>query len=280
MSYQEERLAFPPLTPAIKHLLIANAVVFVLNAVVAGRLIDWLGFSGAGLADGFGLGVLRIVSYQFTHAFYDAWHFLFNMLFLYVFGTMAEARLGYRGTMKVYFIAGFAGAILHLVLAAILDGWQTTLVGASGACYGLMVYAATHRPKQQIIFLIVTIPIWILAAVLVFLGFYSTYVELVSDMRDSTSHAAHLGGAIAGFVICKQGWFIDYGGYSEGPGFVARLKARMRERQESARAQKSQAEEELLDQILEKVKEHGIGSLTPQERKFLEKKSEQTRRGG
>ena len=29
----------------------------------------------------------------------------------FVFGGMAEARLGYRGTIKVYFIAGLAGAL-------------------------------------------------------------------------------------------------------------------------------------------------------------------------
>ena len=61
MSHDGPRFAFPTLGPAIKLLLIANAAVFVLNAVLMGRLSDssdggsglWFAFSCSGVLDGF-----------------------------------------------------------------------------------------------------------------------------------------------------------------------------------------------------------------------------------
>ncbi len=278
------RLAFPSLTPAVKHLLIANAAVFVLNMLLMGRFSDatsghgfWFAFSWSGLWEGYGLGLLRFVSYQFTHSFHDPMHFLFNMLVLYFFGAMAERRLGYSGAFKLYLVGGAAGALLHLLIAASRGQADVNLVGASGACYAFLVYAATMAPRAQVIFIIVVLPIWVLAAVLVGIGLYSTFVEFASGASGGVSHGAHLGGALLGFVACRLGWFVDLGLYEQGPGPFARFRENWR-RRSSERARQQAVQRELqLDEILAKVKQHGIGTLSTSERRFLERASERTR---
>lgn len=285
MSYDSP--SFPRLTPAIKQLLLVNAIVFGVNMLLLGRLSApaeggggfWFAFSWSGLFEGYGLGALRLVTYQFTHSFYDAFHFLMNMLVLFFFGTMAEMRLGYRGTWKLYLLGGAVGAIAYLLLAAALGEADVPLVGASGACYSFLVYAAFMAPRQEVIFIIVRVPLWLVAAVFVGIGVYSTFIELVTGYSGGVAHGAHLGGAAMGWLVFAQNWFRDFRPHAGGLGGpITRLRQQWQARQEASRARASAEKEQLLDQILAKVKEHGIGSLTPQEKKFLEKASEENRR--
>lgn len=182
MSYDGPR--FPSLTPAIKQLLLLNAAVFAANALLLGRLSTptaeggcWLAFSLPLALEGFGLGALRVLTYQFTHSFADPWHFLGNMLVLYFMGTIAEQRLGYRGTLKLYVLGGLFGAAAHLALALTQGYADVPLIGASGACYAFLVYAACRAP-HALVFQVV--PLWLVAALLVFIGAYSTFVELAT----------------------------------------------------------------------------------------------------
>ena len=275
-----------PLPPATRLLFVINVAVFALNAVLLGRLSEpargaWFAFSWPGLFDGYGLGFLRVLTYQFTHAFAPVTHVLFNMIALWVFGPMAESRLGHTGTIRLYLWAGLAGAIGHLLVSALQGTTAVVLVGASGACYGLMVYAACVAPHATIVFFIVRIPLWGLAALLCGIGVYSMFTELASGYGDRVSHSAHLGGAALGFVAHRRGWFVDWRELAghERPGPFARLVAGWRSRRAAAARQRDHARELQLDEILAKVKERGLGALSPDERRFLERVSERTRRG-
>ncbi len=279
MSYDAPR--FPSLTPAIKHLLIANAIVFAANALLVGRLSShvgggghWFAFSWGLALDGYGLGLLRLVTYQFTHSFADAWHFLGNMIVLYFMGTIAEPRLGYRGTIKLYLFGGLAGALLHLTLAAIQGYADVPLIGASGACYAFLVYAACRMPNAMVFNLF---PLWIFAAVLVFIGAYSMFVEFATGYGSGVAHSAHLGGAGLGFLAFRMGWFVDWADHAgvERRGLLASMLAGYQQQKARARSQAQQKNEQQLDDILAKVKQHGIGSLLPHERRFLERVSKQ-----
>ncbi|MFO1078721.1 MAG: rhomboid family intramembrane serine protease [Planctomycetota bacterium] len=281
-----ERLAFPPLTPAIRLLLLANTAVFVANALLLGRLSDaaaggsgfWFAFSWGGLLDGYGLGLLRVLSYQFTHSFADPMHFGMNMLVLYFFGTMAERRLGRRGALRLYLVGGTVGALGHLAVAAAQGHADVPLVGASGACYAFLAYAATMAPNSGVIFLVVRVPLWLLAAILVAIGVYSTFVEFATGYPGGVSHGAHLGGAVLGFAACRRGWFVDWQDAGAGPGMLATLRARW-DRRRAARKEEAAAARELqLDDILAKVKREGLAALSADERRFLERASRERAR--
>lgn len=286
MSYDTPRFHMPTITPAIKHLLILNGIVFLLNALGGGWLSRpekgaWLAFSWSGLWEGYGLGLVRIVTYQFTHSFRDIFHVLMNMLVLYFFGTMAERRLGYRGTVKLYLIGGAVGALLHVVIAALQGYADVALVGASGACYGFLVYAACMSPRSMVIFIVFPIQLWILAAGLVVIGLYSTFVEFVDGFPGGVSHGAHLGGAALGFLAHKYSWFVDWADHAGTPrqSWFREIGQRFRQRRAESRERHSQQEQLQLDEILDKVKRDGLQSLSPAERRFLERMSKQAKKG-
>lgn len=212
---------FLPLPPATRALFLANLAVFLLNALLVGRLSDpgrgaWFAFSWPALWDGYGLGMVRVVTYQFTHSFADIWHLLTNMLALWVFGPMAESRLGPLGTWRLYLWGGLCGALGHLAAAAALGAGEVSLVGAA-----------------------------------------------------------------LGYAAYRLGWFVDWrgiAGHDREPFW--RRWARTWQARRAARAQQAAATDELqLDSILAKVKAHGLGALTPAERRFLEQQSAR-RKGG
>jgi membrane associated rhomboid family serine protease len=286
MSYENARFQLPTLTPAIKLLLIINASVFLANAVLVGRLSDldgsegfWFAFSWQGLFEGYGLGLLRVLTYQFTHSFRDPKHLLLNMLVLYFFGTMTETRLGYFGVLRLYVWGGICGALAHLGVASLQGNANVPLVGASGACFAFLLYATCMAPRSIVLLIFVPVPLWGLAAVLVGLGVYATFVELATDSSGGVSHGAHLGGAALGALAWRASWFIDSAG-QQGHGFLAGILHRARAMQQGRR-QRVQADRELqLDEILAKVKQQGLGSLSPAERRFLEQQSQRTRQDG
>lgn len=279
MSYDSPRL--PSLTPAIRQLLIVNAIVFAVNAALLGRLssfVDggghWLAVSWELLCEGYGLGALRLLTYQFTHSFADPWHFLGNMIVLFFMGRIAEERLGYRGTLKLYVVGGVAGALLHLGLASVQGYADVPLIGASGACYAFLVYAACRMPNALVFNVL---PLWIVAAILVFIGVYSTFLELAAGYGSGVAHSAHLGGAAVGLAAFRRNLFVDWQDHAgvARPGLLASLVEGVRRRQERARVEAAQAREVQLDRILAKVKDAGLSALTAQERRFLEDASKQ-----
>ncbi len=274
------------LLPAIKLLILANAAVFVLNALVGGRLSDsgawgrgWLALSWDGLWDGYGLGFLRLFTYQFTHDWSDPWHLLMNLLVLFFFGGMAEAALGYRGTIRLYLMGGLLGGALQILLAKAQGLDQLTVVGASGSCYAMLLYAACLAPRSTVILLVFPLQLWVLAAFLVGIGVYQTYVELLSGRTAGVAHSAHLGGAAMGFLAhrFRLGWFhtFDHGG--PHGSLLARLREAWRRGRAVRDAARDEADRARLDQLLDKVHRQGLSSLSDAERAFLTRSSQQRR---
>lgn len=280
-------MQFPSLTPAVRCLLLINAAVFVANMLLFGRLSDsgsdgqgfWFAFTWSGLFDGYGLGLLRFVSYQFTHSFRDPWHLLMNMLVLWFFGTMVEQRLGRSGTIRLYLVGGVIGSLVHLLIATVQGEANVPLVGASGACYAFLIYAACMAPRSQVILLVFPVPLWALAALLVGIGAYSTFVELATGFSGGVSHGAHLGGALLGALAFRTGWFVGAPRFDrDDDGFFGGLAERWRAHKR-ARSMQARVDHEIrLDAILAKVKQSGLGSLTRDERRFLERTSSRAQR--
>ncbi len=285
MSYPERfRL---PLPSATRALFLANVAVFLVNALLVGKLSDpgrggWFAFSWDGMWSGYGLGALRVLTYQFTHSFADVMHLLTNMLALWVFGPIVESRLGSAGTWKLYLAGGACGALGHLAAAAAMGASHVSLVGASGACYGLMLYAACVAPQATIVFFIVQMPLWALAALLVGIGVYAMFVELAVGYGGGVAHSAHLGGAALGYAAWRLGWFVGWRELAgDGPQWPwQRWAAAWRRRQQARRQAAGAAAAGKLDAILAKVKSSGLSALTPEERRFLEQESERSRKRG
>lgn len=265
--YQQTRLEMPRIPPGIRLLLLVNVGVFLVMAPLAESVRMFFGLSWHGLGEYFGLGVLRLLTYQFVHGL-GVGHILFNMLSLIVFGGMVEDLVGRTRMLRLYLCAGVAGGLLELLLRLVL-GQDPTIIGASGSCFGLMVYAACRMPNVEIILILVRIQLWIVAALFSVIALYNILVELAGKGGTGAADGGHLGGAIWGLLVWKfpglDGWFANLVQY-------ARSWRTHRARQAAAERAAS------LDEVLAKVKREGLSSLSARERKVLERTSEEMRR--
>jgi len=267
-------------------LLGINAVVFLLDSVLSSgsRTGSWASLSAWGnfnIAQGiFGFQFWRLVTYQFLHA--DFFHILFNMIGLYFFGPMLERWWGSRRFVAFYLLCGISGAAVMMGLAAVpgLLGVTTgtPLVGASGSLFGILAGAAVLYPHQRVMLLFPPVPMTLRTMALVFLGLAT--LSLIAGSPNAGGEAAHLGGALLGWVLVRHPRWLDFadGGGRSGPAGspLGRLKRKL------AESQRRQLEEEdrEVDRILEKVRRQGLQSLSRKEKKLLARATERQRRAG
>jgi membrane associated rhomboid family serine protease len=281
MSYGSPRFAFGyTLTPWVKRLLIANTVVYLIT-FLAGKAFfwEWFGFTPAqSLIKPWG-----VVTYMFLHG--DLWHLLLNMLVLFFFGPPLEQRWGSKGFLQYYVLCGLGGAALSFIFA-----FNTSVIGASAAIYGLMLAFAWYWPEAPIY-------IWgifpIKAKWLVGFFFVLTFISAFGGAGGGVAHFAHLGGLLAGVVYLRMDGKL-------GPRLESLKRAARVERlaivprdEESGEEEASGkrrgggrprrprvSEEELLDEvdrILDKISDSGMGSLTDEERRVLDEVSRRRR---
>jgi membrane associated rhomboid family serine protease len=178
------QLSFPRITSAIKILLLINAAVFVVNFFVflssESTLTPWLGLSLRTLEERPFLGLMNLITYQFTHSI-DVWHILMNSLVLYFFGTMVEREYGPRQLVRLYLLSGIAGGLFWLVFSGINGQAAVPVIGASGSAYGILIYAAFMQPHARVLLLILFVPLWAVAALFGFLALYETLISLRID---------------------------------------------------------------------------------------------------
>lgn len=268
MAYTERTPFAFQLTPWVKRLLIANAVMFVISVLTGyGFLERWLAFWPSHVLTrpwGF-------VTYMFLHG--NFWHLFWNMVGLFFFGPPIEARWGSREFIKFYLICGLGGAVLSLFFPA-------PIVGASAAIYGVMLAFAMNWPDSPI-YLWGILPVkakW-------FVGFLFV-VSLFSALGGAgggIAHLAHLGGLVAGFLYIKSD-FWKPGGLPVRPtrprprrlAIVPREERTESRPERPRRPRRDPAEEQLLDEVdrvLDKISAQGMDSLTEQERSLLDQVS-------
>jgi rhomboid family protein len=188
-----------PLSQALKALIGANVVLFVLQLVISG-LTDWLGLQTPAVLQR--LEVWRLVTYMFLHA--GIFHLLFNMLALWMFGAELERIWGTRYFLKFYFVTGIGAAVLTLLfsllpfaLARSLQAYN--IIGASGAIYGLLLAYGLYFPDRPIyMYLVFPIPAKYFVMIMGVIAFYSSL-----SVSSGIANATHLGGLLVGYLYLK-----------------------------------------------------------------------------
>jgi len=191
-----------PLTPAIKAIVIANVVAFVLSLVVPAITLTF----GLRPADIFGrLHLWQPVTYMFLHA--GIFHILFNMLGLWMFGVELERMWGSRFFTKYYFVCGVGAAITTMLLSFLPGSFGAQLyysltIGASGALYGILLAYALYFPNRPILlYFIFPIPAKYFVAIMGGISLLSS----MSGPGGGIAHTTHLGGLVAGYLYLKGG---------------------------------------------------------------------------
>jgi membrane associated rhomboid family serine protease len=193
-----------PLTGIVKHLLIINVVVFIAIRLIPEEWAAMLPFYSpdTGLFKPF-----QIITYMFTH--FDISHIFFNMLSLYFMGPMVEMALGPKRFLGLYMISGLVGLAAHFLVGYLPyymgmadTGPFFSVLGASGAVFGVTIAFATLFPDRELMLLFPPIPIkaWVMALILIGIGLYSG----LTGAGGNVAHFAHLGGALAGFILARH----------------------------------------------------------------------------
>ncbi|GLW13580.1 rhomboid family intramembrane serine protease [Streptomyces sp. NBRC 13847] len=148
-------------------------------------------------------GSLRALITPLTALFvHGSWlHLLGNMLFLYVFGGMAEARMGRLPFAAFYLIIGYL-ALLGYAAAHASSG--QTLVGASGSISGVLGAFLYLFPTARVtsvfpflFFLPLRFPAWI---VLLFWFFLQWQAAQHDSRGPGVAYLAHVVGFALGFL--------------------------------------------------------------------------------
>lgn len=230
------------------------------------------------------------ISYMFVHSGF--FHILFNMLWLYWMGKIFQEYLGNKKLVALYFLGGFAGAIMYILAFNVFPLFKSALptadaVGASASVLAIVVGTATLLPNYTIrLFLFGNVPLKYLALVMVVLDLLSL------AGNNAGGHFAHLGGAIFGFVYIKQlqagndlgSWFNRFADWLVTLVRSRKQKSNMRVSYKrtagdakggSSKADAHKVPQEVIDRILDKIAQQGYDGLSKEEKEQLFRASKQ-----
>lgn len=228
-----------------------------------------------------------IVTYMFMHG--GVFHLLFNMLWLYWFGKLFLNYFSSKHLRGLYILGGLCGGLLYIISYNIFPYFelariQAAMVGASASVLAIVVATAVRQPEMPVQFLFIG------SVRLKYVALFMIVIDLMLMTSDNAGgHIAHLGGAISGY------WFAA--GLAKGHDatkyinnvidfidklFSGRLNLFSRKQQKpkmkvhyGERQQqydynaRKKANEDEINQILEKLRKSGYSSLSEEEKKKL-----------
>ena len=213
----------------VKHLIIINVIFFIASIVFGELMYDLFAMHYPKNPD---FIIWQPITHMFMHG--DTSHILFNMFGLWMFGSPLEQMWGKQKFLFFYFSAGLGAAALQMFVYNFqvqtlydvielnnlslsdpdlllnymsqsdynqaLSSFNSVMVGASGAIYGVLVAFAFSFPNSKLMLLFPPIPIkakyFVPLLILIDLFF-----GLSSFSIGSIAHFAHIGGALIGLIM-------------------------------------------------------------------------------
>ena len=239
---------------AIRWIILISGVMLVAQQFAGDWLVTYLGLIPNQVTGHYWLW--QPFTYLFLHG--GLFHWLFNMLIFWMFGAELERRWGTYEFVKYFFITGLGAAACVLALA---PHSSVPTIGASGAVFGLIVAFAMLYPNAVMyLYFLVPMKVWQAAVLFAFIEFFAG----LAGGGMGISRFAHLGGMLTGYLYLRfwdasriqiKGWFRSW----HRPKRPVELH---------------EVTDELVtrvDHILDKVLKEGVNSLTPEEKKVMDR---------
>jgi membrane associated rhomboid family serine protease len=259
------------------YLLLALFQAFAWLAGDAGvevTLLQWLGLP----ADLMQLARApwTLVSYMFTH--FGFIHLLFNMLWLYWFGSIFMNHLPGKSLTGVYLLGGLCGAVVYMLAYNLLPAFEgmyplSRAIGASGAVMAVVFAVCTYLPRHRVYILLIG------PVKLIHLALFTVIVDVISiPQGNAGGHIAHLGGALFGCLfslairreIDLTRWFRSRG---KRPRRARNMRVKYQKKVSEMNDWEYNAErkkrDDRVNEVLDKISRSGYDSLTKAEREIL-----------
>ena len=212
---------FQILPPVIKNLLIINGLVFLAQNTVGIQFFNINKWFALHTFQSPWFKPWQIVTHMFMHG--DFGHLLFNMLALWMFGSILENLWGMKRFIIFYLACGFGAALAHLIFlyyglepianmfsqlplekqAELIDNPLFKLneptYGASGAVFGCLAAFGFLFPNT-LIYVYFFVPVKAKYFVILYAGI-ELYMAVKNSAGDDVAHIAHLGGAVVGLLL-------------------------------------------------------------------------------
>jgi len=172
-------------------LLVVITIIFSYKGIQDARLFERYKFNIASILKG---EKIRMLSSGFLHA--DYMHLGFNMYALFLFSDTVLYQEGPFIFLLIYFSSLLAGSIFTLYYHKAQPYYSA--VGASGAVSGIVFSAILMFPDMTLIMFPIPIP---LPGYIFGVGYLLYSIYGMQKGGGTIGHAAHLGGAIGGFVV-------------------------------------------------------------------------------
>lgn len=205
ISIQDSELRYPFTQSLTFKIIIVNAVVWVFQLILYPLFNNLFALKPGVALSGH---VYQFLTYMFLHAtyvestqgvmIYPA-HIVINMLILAIFGFPLEQTMGKRRFIIVYVISGVGSALFYIIMMAGLMGTlDVSLIGASGAVFGVLAAYAFKYPKTWVYFLgLVPMPA---AGMIIFFLIEETFFGIMG-LDPGVANFGHVGGIITGLII-------------------------------------------------------------------------------
>lgn len=184
---QNIQFAPPPLTPAVKVFVIATLATYILQKIS----LNTLPIFGLYAPSAFGeRAYWQFLTYMFMHGSFT--HFFFNMMSLWMFGGEVERVFGTQRFAWFYLGTGVGAGLFTSVFS------NHTVIGASGAIFGIFVAYGLLFPNKETLFL------FFIRMKAMYLVIILCALEILlewSEQGDGVSHITHLFGGFIGLVV-------------------------------------------------------------------------------
>lgn len=269
-----------------------TAEVLLTAIIIATGVISYKGFNDYAWVDRYIFDVgairyrkeyMRLLSSGFLHGSW--WHLGFNMYAFYSFGSHVADSIGVLDMFVIYFGSLLGGSLLSLYINKGDSRYRA--LGASGAVSGIVYASIVLHPTGKIglVFLPFGINSWLFGMIFLLVTLFG-----IRNRRDNIGHDAHLGGGIAGilllvalqpellsmrplvilsilfpvstflWIVVKRPWYLRL---EDPPSLFGRKQER-----------EAPSEAEELDNLLDKVRTKGLGSLSKAEKQRLDELSQ------
>jgi membrane associated rhomboid family serine protease len=248
-------------TTMLVGLHVAVAIITaILVALGAGSVLAYLQFDSA--AVWYSGQVWRLFTYAFVHAPSALLWFAIEMYMLFVFGREVERFIGQRAYIALYLLL----LVAPTVVLTLWGFWQrSALAGSPALHFGIFVAFATIYPRVEMFLRVMAK--WI---ALILAGVYTFQLLAYHAWSDLAVVWTSIGTAFL---------FIELRGAGPELAWWSNLKARIGPKPkfhvvQNARARRVVDPDDVytsIDPILDKISKFGIGSLTANERRQLDR---------